>query len=129
MIKVTRSRRVRPNSNVRLITCDTQDEIPFLRQTLLDGKIDGSTYSGDCACLAGTMAHAKQIDEYDGENIQACEGLVVPVNANSPREKWFMGIREGDTPETSQIAKITLLWIDEALLIVDHIRGVVKEAV
>jgi hypothetical protein len=26
-------------------------EVPALRQAIIDGKVDGSTYSGECACL------------------------------------------------------------------------------
>ncbi len=99
------------------------DEIPFLRQALIEGKIDGSTYSGECACLAGTMAHARKIEEYAGDSIEVCEGLKFMADSSSPRERWFLGIRKGDTPETSNLAQVTLGWIDEALAMVANIRG------
>ena len=34
-------------------------EVPTLLQALRDGKIDGSTYTGECACLVGTLANAR----------------------------------------------------------------------
>ena len=85
-------------------------EVPFLRQALLDGKIDGSSYRGECACLAGTMAHAcgMAFDEFK-------QKVMMPIDPDSPREVWFRLIREGDTPESSQAASITLEWIDEAM--------------
>jgi hypothetical protein len=97
------------------------DEIVFLRNALLDGRIDGSTYEGECACLAGTMAKACNLDWS-----QFKEKAPMPVAAHSLRERWFLGIRPGDTPENNPIAKITLEWIDEALALIARIRG--KEA-
>ncbi|SFH98451.1 pentapeptide repeat-containing protein [Planctomicrobium piriforme] len=94
------------------------DEIPFLRQAIVDGKIDGSTYSGECACLAGTMAHACHLPWDEFESLKK-----MPINASSPRELWFTNLKPGDTPETSEVAKITLQWVDEALLLVSTIRG------
>ena len=93
------------------------NEVPFLRQAIVDGKIDGSTYSGECCCLAGTMAHAVGV-----ENVQALPARGFPVQASSPREKWFTGIKPGDTPENNQVSKITLQWTDEAIAIVERIR-------
>lgn len=34
------------------------DELGFLRQAIVDGEINGSVYTGSCACLAGTLARA-----------------------------------------------------------------------
>src|SRR5947209_2201134 len=32
-------------------------EVPFLREKLITGQVDGSKYIGDCACLLGTLAN------------------------------------------------------------------------
>jgi uncharacterized protein YjbI with pentapeptide repeats len=94
-------------------------ELEFLRSALVDGEVDGSTYSGECACLAGTLAHAKGISRYNGEVI---EGAVpFTANASSPRERFFLAIREGDTPETNPASQIALEWTDEAIRMRDAI--------
>ena len=84
-----------------------QPEIAALRLALMEGKIDGSVYNGECACLMGTIGNIRQV-EY------SCIAGIVP-DANSPAERWFLAIREGDTPDKSPIAKLTVEWIDEFL--------------
>ena len=87
-----------------LILLDSQNEIEGLKQALISGKINGSTYEGECACLVGTLANIKHCDYRKLE-------LIKP-NASRPAERWFLGIQKGDTPENSTIAKITLEWIE-----------------
>ena len=100
------------------------NELENLRDTLIAGKIDGSTYTGECACLAGTIANHRGIEGISsGKEIQE-NGIAFMTDSNSPREQWFMNIRKGDTPETNQCAKFALEWIDEAISIRDHIRKI-----
>jgi hypothetical protein len=80
-------------------------EVPGLRLALLEGRIDGSTYTGKCACLVGTIANIKGV-EHD-----SIPGLNPDVDRAA--ERWFLAIREGHTPENSQVAAITLGWLDE----------------
>ena len=92
------------------------DEIPNLRQKFIDGQIDGSTYSGECACLAGTIANHRGIDVDELKDI-------FPVSSVSPRESFAAHVKPGDTPENNQVAKYFVEWIDEALLMIENIRG------
>ena len=62
-------------------------EVPALIAALRDGRVDGSTYEGECACLVGTIANARHVPVQDLER-----------DANNPAEKWFMAIRKGDKP-------------------------------
>ena len=87
------------------ILLKTKNEIPGLKKALINGKIDGSCYEGECCCLVGTIAKLKQC-EY-----RTLEG--VAPNASRPAESWFTNIDPGDTPENSQVVKITLEWIEE----------------
>ena len=80
-------------------------EVPALLAALRAGKVDGSTYEGECACLVGTIANAI-----------GCPYTAVPglrPNSDRPAECWFMGIQPGDTPENHQLCKITEGWVLE----------------
>ena len=87
------------------VLCSAPVEVSGLRMALIAGKVDGSTYSGKCACLVGTIA-----------NIRGCSheelGSLIP-DANRPAERFFLMINKGDTPAKSQAAKIAVEWIDE----------------
>jgi hypothetical protein len=85
-------------------------EVLGLRQALMDGKVDGSTYTGECACLLGTIANTKKCD------YEKIPGLI--PDSNRPAERWFLGISKGTTPENNNIAKITIEWIDEFLMLI-----------
>ena len=82
-------------------------EVEFLREALCSGKVDGSQYEGACACLVGTLAHARHC-RYD-----AIPGLT--PNADRPAERFFLAIQRGDTPKNSQFAALAVQWVDEYL--------------
>ena len=86
-------------------------EVPFLREKLVAGGVDGSQYEGECACLVGTLAKgADQAVE------QTC--AVIPFydrGTHNPGEQWFLNIREGDTPENNEFAAHALKLIDMVL--------------
>jgi len=79
-------------------------EVIGLRAALVDGRVDGSTYSGACACLVGTIANVR------GCNYERLETL--KPNSSRPAERFFMAISEGDTPETNQCSRFAVEWID-----------------
>ncbi len=88
-----------------LILLENKNEVSGLKEALINGNIDGSTYSGSCACLVGTIA-----------NVKHCNYDAIPItkpNSFRPAEKWFLGIRKDDTPENNVFAKLTLEWIEE----------------
>jgi hypothetical protein len=82
------------------------NEIEGLKQSLINGKVDGSVYEGECACLVGTLANIRHCD------YKSLGNGILP-NSSRPAEQWFMSINKGDTPETNTISKITVEWIDE----------------
>ena len=98
------------------------NELEALREFIVAGKIDGSTYSGECACLAGSFAKLKGIDKITSGGEISENGCAFRANSASPREQWFMMIKPGDVPEKSFAARMALGWLDEAISMRDHIR-------
>ena len=85
-------------------------EVQGLRDALVAGKVNGNVYKGECACLCGTIANLRHVtyEELPG----------IKPDSSSPAERWFMGISEGDTPETNQVSKLTVEWIDEFMSLI-----------
>ena len=94
-------------------------EVAGLRATMVDGKIDGSTYEGPCSCLAGTIAavHGCSVDALDDE-------LGIKTDASRPAEQWFICTQQGEKPipveegtefETESVFRISvaLVWLDK----------------
>ena len=81
-------------------------EIAGLRAALLAGRVNGSTYSGECACLVGTIANVRG-GAYD--NL----GNGIKPDSSRPIESFFMSIQQGDTPENSQPCALAVEWLDE----------------
>jgi hypothetical protein len=82
-------------------------EVPAVIEALKAGRVDGSTYTGECACLVGTIGKAR------GSSVDDLGSL--KPNSSRPAERFFMGIRSGDTPETNQFSKLALEWCEEWL--------------
>jgi uncharacterized protein YjbI with pentapeptide repeats len=82
-------------------------EVPALRKSLIDGKVDGTQYQGECACLIGTLANA------DGGLEKVCSAIpFYERGTHNYGEMWFLNIREGDTPETNEFSKHAVLLCD-----------------
>jgi uncharacterized protein YjbI with pentapeptide repeats len=105
-------------------------EVAGLRQHIADGLIDGSVYTGRCACLVGTIAAVRHVSVDD---------LDIPRDGDRPAEQWFVPIREGDKPlpvgELSKDvtegvfrASWALRWVDEWEESRRWIGGVLAEA-
>jgi len=85
-------------------------EVPFLRDKLIKGEVDGSQYEGECACLIGTLGNA------DGGVDAVCKAIpFYEKSVHNPGETWFLNIRKGDTPENNEFAKHVLTLIDIVL--------------
>lgn len=82
-------------------------EAAELLAALHEGRINGTAYEGECACLVGTIANAR------GCHYQHLEGLA--PNASRPAERWFYWIHEGHTPANSTPARLAAEWIEEWL--------------
>jgi hypothetical protein len=85
------------------------NEVPALLAALRAGRVDGSTYEGACSCLQGTLARAAGLPVSAGEVELRNAGY--EVDSSRPAERWFLGIAEGDTPQTNQVAKLAEEWV------------------
>ena len=83
-----------------------KNEVTGLYNWLLEGKINGSYYEGECACLVGSIAKIRN------ENYKKMSIALKP-DSTSASERWFLAISEGDTPENNLISKITKDWMEE----------------
>jgi len=93
--------------DLREVLAASPAEVPGLLAALRDGRIDGSVYSGECACLVGTLA-----------NLRGCSYMAIPgltPDADRPAERWFLAITPGRTPDNDPVAAITEGWIAEWL--------------
>ncbi len=81
------------------------DEVPALLQSLRNGQIDGSTYTGECACLVGTIAKVRKVSYTDMKTLKP--------DSSRPAERWFLAIRKGDTPKTNPVAALVETWTEE----------------
>ena len=87
-------------------------EIKYLKKSIIEGKIDGSTYHGECACLSGTLVNgAKKSNGKQEQNV--VDSIIKCRSASRPIERFFLGIKIGDTPENSQFSKLALEWVEE----------------
>src|SRR5579863_1416417 len=94
-----------------VLSCSPR-EVEGLRTALIEGRVNGSTYEGECACLVGTLA-----------NVRHCEYDEIPglaPDSSRPAERFFLGIKTGDTPDKSQFSALAFQWIDEWLA---NVRG------
>ena len=79
-------------------------EVPALIAALKEGRVDGSTYEGECACLVGTIANVRHTE------IQSLGDL--KPNSSRPAERFFLGISRGDKPETNQASALAVEWCE-----------------
>ena len=79
-------------------------EVPALRLALVESRVDGTTYSGPCACLVGTIANVRGVNHND-------LGGITP-DADRPAERWFLAINETMSAKHPIVA-LTIQWIDE----------------
>jgi hypothetical protein len=95
-----------------LVLLHGRKEIPFLKENIIKGNINGSTYDGPCSCLSGTLENAARVN--NGPQMDDRLKTIFDCrNSYRPIERFFMGIKPGDTPENSQFSKLALQWVEE----------------
>ena len=79
-------------------------EVAALKAALIEGRIDGSQYEGECACLKGTLERVAKKEE---------EEIGWKHDVSAPAETFFLSISQGDTPENSRFSALAVQWIEE----------------
>lgn len=92
-------------NDMHLILLRAIPELDNLKKAIKEGRIDGSTYEGACACLCGTIEKTK--------NEELRKTIVDLRDCERPIEMFFGGINRGDTPENSEFSRLALEWIKE----------------
>ena len=85
-----------------MILYENPREVTALLGALKGGRVDGSYYVGECCCLVGTIAKARGCD---------IDSLVSGRDSSRPAEQWFTLIKPGDTPDKSNVTKLTVEWV------------------
>jgi hypothetical protein len=80
-------------------------EAPALLGALKTGRVTGTAYQGNCACLVGTIANSR------GADYRIMPGI--KPHSSRPAERFFLAIAAGDTPETNQASAIAAAWVEE----------------
>ncbi len=88
------------------VLAPAKNEVVGLYKALMEGRIDGSTYTGECACLVGTIANVRK-EKYNEL------GIDLRPSSSRPAEKWFLMIRKGHTPENNGASAIVKVWTEE----------------
>ena len=95
--------------NILFILSHLKSEVPWLRQALIDGKINGTQYEWECCCLIGTIGNQKGIEE-------TCNTIPFYTKwLHNHAEQFFYQIREGDTPKNSEFSKMAVELCDMVL--------------
>ena len=95
--------------NILFILSHLKSEVPWLRQALIDGKINGMQYEWECCCLIGTISKKKGIYE-------VCNTIPFYTKwLHNPAEQFFYQIRESDTPKNSEFSKMAVELCDMVL--------------
>lgn len=89
-----------------------QHEAAGLRKALIEGRVNGQAYEGECGCFVGTIENLRR--EAGCEVVQ-----VIKRDSSSPIEIWFMLINKGDTPATNQISKMVVEWVEEFMTLLN----------
>ena len=85
-----------------ILSYSAKVEVVGLKSKIVEGKINGSQYEGECCCLIGSLGNDKAVS-------------LIPFytkGLHNIGEQLFFQIQEGDTPENNIFSKIALAMCD-----------------
>jgi hypothetical protein len=80
------------------------NEVVGLRAEMVAGRVNGSVYQGECACLLGTLSRCAGV---------SVDSIGIPLDPDRPAEALFAPIRPGMTPENCPLVAVIVGWIDQ----------------
>jgi hypothetical protein len=96
--------------DILFILNQLKSEVPGLRKALIEGRVNGTQYEGDCACLIGTLG------KLDGGVENVCETIpFYEKGTYNPGEAFFLNIHTGDTPKNNSFSKHAVMLCDMVL--------------
>lgn len=108
--------------NIYAIYDKNPKEVIGVLKAIDEGRIDGTLYTGKCACLIGTIGQLRGLAEkrtYDWDVepsiLNTFNKEIWSIDFMSPAEQFFIKILEGDTPSTSEYSKFARKWTIEWL--------------
>ncbi len=107
---LTRADLTGAREDFRAVLDAAPNEVAGLLLALREGRINGSRYEGECACLKGTIANIRGCS-YTALDAR-CDAPLYP-DSNRPGERLFMGISPGHVPAINPVARIVEGWILE----------------
>jgi hypothetical protein len=105
---LTRADLTRAKQDFRAVLDAAPDEVAGLLLAIREGRINGSYYEGECACLKGTIANVRGC-RYDALG----DADALRPDSHRPSERLFMGISPGHVPAINPVARIVEGWILE----------------
>jgi hypothetical protein len=105
---LTRANLTRAKDDFRAVLAAAPHEVLGLLIAIREGRINGSCYTGTCACLMGTIANLRGYDYRELGDADALQS-----DNSRPAERLFMAISPGHIPSINPVAKLVEKWIVE----------------
>lgn len=86
----------------------TPEARAFLRDAILNGRIKGDSYWGECRCFVGTLFQALDTE------VQCVPTFMEHENDYGiyPIERLFLYVNTGDIPATNPVLALAIQWLD-----------------
>lgn len=97
--------------DLELVLSWAPHEAPAVLAALEAGQVDGRVYSGDCACLVGTIAKERKVHMRQIPVRARARPGELAQDPYAPAEYWFRRILPGQTPQNNADAALAAMWV------------------
>lgn len=92
----------RAQADLEDVLRENRDIASGFRERIVAGKVDGTSYTGECCCVLGHFSQERRVPH----------NMTPGWKPYNPIEQFINNIREGDTPENSPWSAKLLEWTD-----------------